>query len=156
MPALDAALGIRHTHANNQAFLAEMRAYMPADHRAFLADMEARPSIAAFCAKHGDGDAANGLKAAFNAVVDALATFRTAHIGIVARYIIAQQRAAARGGAASGAEMDKAAQAMQSAIQGKGKEKGLGGHAGGKGTGGTGIMTFLKPTRDETEARRLA
>ena len=63
--------------------------------------------------------------------------------------------------------MDAAAQAMQSAIQGKPKKslrhaatapvaKGLGGHAGGKGTGGTGIMTFLKPTRDETEARRLA
>ena len=52
-----------------------------------------------------------------------LQRFRTAHIALVADYIIAQQKTSG--------------------------DRGLEGSAGGKGTGGTDLMKFLKPIRDD-------
>jgi hypothetical protein len=63
------------------------------------------------------------LRDSYDACVRALQAFRTGHISIVADYIVAQQ------------------------TKGVNKDK-LEGSAGGKGTGGTDLMQFLKPIRD--------
>jgi hypothetical protein len=63
------------------------------------------------------------LRDSYDACVRALQAFRTGHISIVADYIVAQQT--------KGVKKDK-----------------LEGSAGGKGTGGTDLMQFLKPIRD--------
>lgn len=60
---------------------------------------------------------------AYDSCLKKLAKFRTIHISIVAEYILAQQR------------------------QGYDKQS-IEGNAGGKGTGGTDLMNFLKPIRD--------
>ena len=38
---------------DGRLYVVEMRGYMPADPRAFLADLAARPPVAAFCERHG-------------------------------------------------------------------------------------------------------
>lgn len=63
------------------------------------------------------------LRDAYDDCVQQLRKFRTGHIALVAEYIIAQQR--------KGVSKDA-----------------LEGSAGGKGTGGTDLMNFLKPIRD--------
>jgi hypothetical protein len=63
------------------------------------------------------------LRDSYDACVRALQAFRSGHISIVGDYIIAQQ------------------------TKGVNKDK-LEGSAGGKGTGGTDLMQFLKPIRD--------
>src|SRR5919106_3807091 len=45
IPSLDAALGIAHRDDPLRPYLLEMRAYMPPHHRAFIAAVEAGPSI---------------------------------------------------------------------------------------------------------------
>ena len=73
------------------------------------------------------------LRTAYDDCIENLQTFRTTHILIVADYILAQQK---EGGV-------------------KSKEN-LEGSAGGKGTGGTEIMKFLKPVRDNCGVCLLA
>lgn len=68
-------------------------------------------------------DSLNRLCDAYDSCLKNLSKFRTVHIAIVAEYIIAQQR------------------------HGYDKQS-LEGNAGGKGTGGTDLMNFLKPIRD--------
>jgi len=64
------------------------------------------------------------LREAYDDCIEGLKQFRTGHISLVAEYIMAQQKKGA-------------------------VEKGsLEGTAGGKGTGGTDLMQFLKPIRD--------
>ena len=62
------------------------------------------------------------LRCAYDNCVTNLQNFRTGHISLVAEYIIAQQK--------------------------RGDGEKLEGSAGGKGTGGTDLMNFLKPIRD--------
>jgi indoleamine 2,3-dioxygenase len=71
----------------------------------------------------------------YNETVHSLTTFRNLHMEMVKVYIVAEQR--------------KAAMATAKA---KG-ERSLGDAAGGKGTGGTGIMSFLKPMRNRTREK---
>ena len=68
-------------------------------------------------------DSLNRLCDAYDLCLKNLSKFRTIHISIVAEYILAQQR------------------------QGFDKQS-IEGNAGGKGTGGTDLMNFLKPIRD--------
>lgn len=68
-------------------------------------------------------DSLNRLCDAYDSCLKKLSKFRTIHISIVAEYILAQQR------------------------QGYDKHS-IEGNAGGKGTGGTDLMNFLKPIRD--------
>jgi hypothetical protein len=68
-------------------------------------------------------DSLNRLCDAYDSCLKNLSKFRTIHISIVAEYILAQQR------------------------QGYDKQS-IEGNAGGKGTGGTDLMNFLKPIRD--------
>jgi hypothetical protein len=64
-------------------------------------------------------------RGAYDKAVTAIADFRTRHMGIVAHYIMAQQ-----------------------AAQAKGANRGLEDAAGGKGTGGMELTSFLRPLRN--------
>jgi indoleamine 2,3-dioxygenase len=84
--AFDAGLGVRHTRPETAGFLHEMRRYMPAPHRAFLAALEAGPDLRAHVAAAGRP----GLTAAHDACLQALGDLRRDHMAMAARYITAQ------------------------------------------------------------------
>lgn len=140
LPFLDIALGITHDTSKSHDFLLAMRDYMLTPHREFLvylqsvvnlrefvqvqvADLESEAKMASFSAD--EKDILLALRDTYDAAVKALQGFRSGHINIVAEYIIAQQRhSLPKGGS-------------------------LEGSAGGRGTGGTELMSFLKPIRDD-------
>lgn len=76
VPALVALLKVPHKSSLLTEHLADMRRFMPPDHRAFLARVEALPPI-------------RGLvdPATFADALDALAAFRDAHLGFARDYI---------------------------------------------------------------------
>jgi indoleamine 2,3-dioxygenase len=76
MPTLVAFMKIPHQPSMLTNHLADMRNYMPAEHRAVIESVEAMPSIREVCDKH-----------AFNAVLDAMAEFRSIHYGWAQEYI---------------------------------------------------------------------
>jgi indoleamine 2,3-dioxygenase len=78
--ALDAGLGIRHV----SPFLAEMRQYMPPQHRRFVEALEAGPSLRAFAADHPEVPA---LREGVNTCVDLLDAFRQIHMAYSVRFI---------------------------------------------------------------------
>jgi indoleamine 2,3-dioxygenase len=86
IPALDAALGIWHEFDEMRAYLQEMRDYMPKQHRAFLAALEAWGGLRPFVAQHKLAEPA--LAAAYNGCVAALQQFRQLHIEYAALYIL--------------------------------------------------------------------
>ncbi len=88
--ALDAGLGVVHTHPASQPFLAAMRGYMPLPHRTFLERLEAGPSIRGFVdARRGQVPA---LAAHYDRCIDALDLFRKRHLEVAARYITRQAK----------------------------------------------------------------
>ena len=134
-------------------FLTRMRAYMPRHHRNFLRHLGAAPRplrTAVACI----GDVA--LTEAYNTAVDALRRFRDAHLRIVALYIIGPSRRGAHVSATI-ASADKVAAAEVCTGQ---KNIGTGTGSGEvaameeprllRGTGGTGLVKFLKGVRDRT------
>ena len=174
--ALDTFLGIDHTspnpaHASTTSpvtpapearasatahvpakapFLTRMRAYMPRHHRNFLRHLGAAPRpLRAAVACIGD----RALIEAYNTAVDALRRFRDAHLRIVALYIIGPSRRGAHASATI-ASADKVAVAEVCAGQ---KSIGTGREVAAteeprllRGTGGTGLVKFLKGVRDRT------
>ena len=104
--ALDAFLGIEPlTHkpherfdvqssdGSKMAFLARMRLYLPADHRAFLEELDLfGRQMRSFILDHPDREPAGRTLEAYNRVIEALQKFRSGHIRIVALYVSAQQR----------------------------------------------------------------
>jgi indoleamine 2,3-dioxygenase len=76
VPTLVAFLKIPHKPSLLTNHLADMRRFMPAEHRAFLERVEAMPTI------RGVAD-----KAVFNETLEALATFRETHLEFAKRYI---------------------------------------------------------------------
>lgn len=120
----------------------------------------------------------SALRGQFDATVDAVVRFRQAHIEIVRRFILQpQQQHLLRGRPADEeVEAEKATEARESEARGAakggglerdpGKASGSGGRraqrrpslgdaAGGKGTGGTGILEFLEPVVQDTREARL-
>lgn len=91
----------------------------------------------------------HSLRQAYDACLSALAEFRTKHLGIVTLYILSQQRTAADGSAPPPPRPEGGG-SEAAAAAGRGLEKA----AGGKGTGGQDLLTFLRPLRDETLQRR--
>eukprot|EP01066_Platyproteum_vivax_P010998 Platyproteum_vivax@DN4970_c0_g1_i2.p1 len=82
---LDVLMGVTHVK-QAKTFLQEMRLYMPAPHRQFLEDVENMwPSLPETVRSLGPDSAAFGQ---FNKCVDALARFRSVHMGLVHAYII--------------------------------------------------------------------
>ena len=76
MPTLVAFLKIPHRPTRLTDHLADMRRFMPAEHRALIERVEALPDL-------------RGLvdKAAYNEVLEAMATFREVHLGLAQEYI---------------------------------------------------------------------
>jgi indoleamine 2,3-dioxygenase len=76
MPLLVAFMKIPHRTSMLTAHLIDMRNYMPAEHRALIAVVEAMPSIRAIASKQN-----------YNAVLDAMAEFRSVHYEWAQEYI---------------------------------------------------------------------
>jgi len=76
MPLLVAFMKIPHRTSMLTAHLIDMRNYMPAEHRALIAAVETMPSIRALASKQN-----------YNAVLDAMAEFRSVHYGWAQEYI---------------------------------------------------------------------
>ncbi len=76
MPLLVAFMKIPHKASMLTEHLADMRNYMPAEHRAIIEAVEAMPDIREIADKE-----------AYNGVLDAMATFREVHYGWAQEYI---------------------------------------------------------------------
>lgn len=166
-------------------FLRHMRRYMPFPHHTFLNLLEdlgchSQPhlSIRAMAASLPQG---HELARAYDDCVSALVEFRTRHLGIVAHYILAQQtRAQGSEKSREAIQEKREGEGVKSGMlnlgedsagrqggdegplhshEGEGgllvRDRGLEAAAGGKGTGGSDLMTFLKPLRDHTQHCRL-
>ncbi|MEM7103326.1 MAG: hypothetical protein AAF502_09370 [Bacteroidota bacterium] len=83
----DCALGINYeNNASTNAYLKEMRKFMPPHHAAFLTEVEKTSVLR----ESRDKDCM--LKAAYKEVVDQLIAFRNEHLKIVSLYIVKQAR----------------------------------------------------------------
>lgn len=136
LPFLDIMLGVEHDSVRSRDFLLAMRDYMFKPHRDFLAYLETtnglRPFVleqVAWLDREGGGGVRERremlikLREAYDTNVMWLKKFRDSHMSIVQEYIIVQQRNGTKAGA-------------------------LEGSAGGKGTGGTELLGFLRPIRN--------
>jgi len=154
IPLLDIGLGIDHTSTKSCEFLLSMRAYMLKDHRDFLEYLETIACIREFVLMgksiHLDqADASQrpldslaaweDLSVAYNACVKQVEQFRQGHMDIVHEYIVnmqSQKMVDLSGEEKRGQQMHKS--------------------AGGKGTGGTDLMRFLRPLKDNCTRTRIA
>jgi len=219
LPLLDIALGVRHDSGKSRNFLLAMREYMLKPHREFLAYLEGVANIRTFVTEmraqyvlprgppphsaepttHPPSPststrvraAVQGLVEAYDRAVSLLRDFRTAHMALVADYIMAQQQRGARtvppspsfastetpvptassdrtdtrGGDEISAEFatvtspaprrSTSSVSVGSTIAAPVAKRNvpLENSAGGKGTGGTDLMNFLRPIRDDCKAR---
>ncbi|XP_043103397.1 indoleamine 2,3-dioxygenase 2-like isoform X2 [Puntigrus tetrazona] len=131
----DELLGVQH-EGSSGAFLRRMRDYMPPSHKQFIESISSRPSLRSFVLQQTD----ERLTHTFEQCVARLVDFRNYHINIVTRYITipasrAKQLRANKQG--SDEELDAIRRAPTALEE--------------RGTGGSGIMTFLKTVRDETK-----
>lgn len=146
---MDSLLGVRHYatgerpaphQAQNSepeskpenAYLMEMRSYMPRKHRDFLAMVDRETCIRDYVMKTSDAD----LTLAYDACLAMLKLFRDKHIQIVTRYVVLQAKKVPKMGS------------LLTLRSGLAKKKRAG--AEEKGTGGTSLLPFLKQCRDET------
>ena len=114
--AVDAFLGIeplthkpqekydaRPSDGSKMAYLARMRLYLPADHRAFLEELNRfGQQMRSFILDHPDRELAAETMEAYNRVIEAMQQFRSGHIRIVALYVTAQQRRGEKSGGTGG------------------------------------------------------
>ena len=76
MPSLDTFMKIPHRPSALTNHLADMRKYMPVEHRSFLLRLEDMPDVRNHCDQ-----------AVYNRVLEAIATFREVHYGWAEEYI---------------------------------------------------------------------
>ncbi|XP_076020807.1 indoleamine 2,3-dioxygenase 1 isoform X2 [Genypterus blacodes] len=134
----DQLLGVKH-EAQSDAFLTRMRDYMPPAHRQMIHDISLQPSLRDFVQQQDN----QKLNQAFQLCVAKVVALRSYHINIVSRYIIvptARARQLRTKGQFS--ERDTVSKAP------RGLEE--------TGTGGSGIMSFLKTVRDRTRDANLS
>uniref|UniRef100_A0A8C4YSJ0 Indoleamine 2,3-dioxygenase 2 n=1 Tax=Gopherus evgoodei TaxID=1825980 RepID=A0A8C4YSJ0_9SAUR len=132
--AFDELLTIHHSKEST-AFLHRMRDYMPPHHRAFIEEIQSAPSLKQHILSSGN----EKLRIAYNQCVSVLADLRTYHIAIVTKFIVI---AAANAKAKKGKPSHWAGNFQinpPSSLQ-------------ERGTGGSGILSFLKSVRDTTRA----
>ncbi|XP_073675156.1 indoleamine 2,3-dioxygenase 1 [Garra rufa] len=131
----DELLGVQH-EGSSGAFLRRMRDYMLPSHKHFIENISSRSSLRIFVLQQADGH----LTHTFEQCVARLVDFRNYHITIVTRYITipasrAKQLRANKQDLAE--ELDTIGKAPTALEE--------------RGTGGSGIMTFLKTVRDKTK-----
>lgn len=140
LPFLDITLGVEHESAKSREFLSAMRDYMMKPHREFLKYLESTSSLRPFIMEqiqwlgnteaHGEEGARERkvlleeLRDAYDDTLVWLQRFRDSHMSAVHEYIVTQARS-------------------------QGGKDGLENSAGGKGTGGTELMSFLRPLRND-------
>lgn len=83
VPAMDALFGVDHSADPLRAFLDELHQYRPVAHRRFIDDLRAQSTLRPFAIAANNA----ALKDAFNAIVEAVARFRTRHLEYAASYI---------------------------------------------------------------------
>jgi indoleamine 2,3-dioxygenase len=91
VPAMDALLGINHAGDPLRAFLDELHAYRPPQHRRFIDDLRAQSAVRS--AVQASGNAT--LRDLYNDNIRKLARFRTRHLEYAATYINRQASSAA-------------------------------------------------------------
>ncbi|KAF4109649.1 hypothetical protein G5714_008901 [Onychostoma macrolepis] len=136
----DELLGVQHGGSSG-AFLRRMRDYMLPSHKQFIENISSRLSLHSFVLQKADERLTN----TFEQCVACLVDFRNYHINAVTRYIIipafhAKQLRANKEGLAE--ELDAIRRAPTALEE--------------RGTGGSGIMTFLKTVRDETKQTSIS
>jgi indoleamine 2,3-dioxygenase len=145
LPFLDICLGVDHSEheasARSNMYLHSMRQYMIPEHREFLLHVQSFARLRALvlaceATRRADPPSSepvlptlDALQDAYNACLIHLTDFRTLHISIAMQFISSQQALAHSGNLVVPASLH--------------------GAAGGKGTGGTNLMEFLRPIRDE-------
>uniref|UniRef100_A0AAY5KY24 Indoleamine 2,3-dioxygenase 1 n=1 Tax=Esox lucius TaxID=8010 RepID=A0AAY5KY24_ESOLU len=133
----DELLGIKH-EAKSGAFLNRMRNYMPPAHKRLIQDISLQPSLRDFVQQQ----ASEPLTAAFQLCVTKLLAFRSYHINVVSCFITvpaARARKLRKQDISCQKEtVSKAPTALEET-----------------GTGGSGIMSFLKTVRDSTQGISL-
>lgn len=156
------------SHPSGKSFQERMRAYMPRHHRAFLNHLQTNPRpLRALVQRASEEGSDSPILEAYNSALKALKEFRDAHMIVVTLYIIGPARragkratsAAVNGGAVSSPALDK--DGLSENRRGEQErlreermiEKAFSGGDGGevlRGTGGTGLVRFLKGVRDQT------
>ena len=116
------------------AFLTRMRNYMPPAHRQLIQDISLQPPLRSFVQQQ----ASERLNQAFHLCVTKLLALRSYHINVVSRYITVP---AARARQLRKQNLDLEGEMISRAP--KALEE--------RGTGGSGIMSFLKTVRDHTK-----
>lgn len=91
VPSMDALLGVGHAADPLRAYLDELHIYRPPAHRRFIDDVRACSQLRSFVARASH----KGLTEAYNAVVQAVADFRSLHLEYAASYIHKQGGASA-------------------------------------------------------------
>ncbi|KAK5910322.1 hypothetical protein CesoFtcFv8_004167 [Champsocephalus esox] len=129
----DELLGIKHEETSGE-FLTRMRNYMPPAHKQLVQDISLQPSLKGFIQQQ----ASERLNQAFQRCVKTLVVLRSYHIKVVSRYITvpaARARQLRKQCRESEQEMiSRAPTALEE-----------------RGTGGSGIMSFLKTVRNQTK-----
>ncbi|XP_038141607.1 indoleamine 2,3-dioxygenase 1 isoform X1 [Cyprinodon tularosa] len=129
----DELLGVQHEE-NCCEFLTRMRNYMPPAHRKLIHDISLQPSLRGFVQQQANED----LNKAFDVCVSALLALRSYHINVVSRFItVPAARARQLRNNSQESEGEMVSRAPTSLEE--------------RGTGGSGIMTFLKTVRDKTK-----
>ncbi|KAM9743513.1 indoleamine 2,3-dioxygenase 1 [Menidia menidia] len=129
----DELLGVNHEE-KSRSFLTRMRNYMPPAHKKLIQDISSQPSLRSFVQQQ----ASERLNQAFRLCVSKLLALRSYHINVVSRFITVPAAQARRlreqSQSAEGGVVSRAPTALEAT-----------------GTGGSGIMTFLKTVRDHTK-----
>uniref|UniRef100_A0A3B4V8R8 Indoleamine 2,3-dioxygenase 1 n=1 Tax=Seriola dumerili TaxID=41447 RepID=A0A3B4V8R8_SERDU len=129
----DELLGVKHEEKSG-AFLTRMRNYMPPAHKQLIQDISLQPSLRSFVQQQAD----ERLSQAFQLCVTRLLALRSYHINVVSRFITVP---AARARQLRDQSRDLEAEMISRAPTALEE----------RGTGGSGIMTFLKTVRDQTK-----
>ncbi|XP_005808551.1 indoleamine 2,3-dioxygenase 2-like [Xiphophorus maculatus] len=129
----DELLGVKHEE-KSCAFLTRMRNYMPPAHQKLIQDISLQPSLRGFVQQRAN----EALSKAFDDCVSKLLALRSYHINVVSRFItVPAARARQLRTNSHDSEGEMVSRAPTSLEE--------------RGTGGSGIMTFLKTVRDKTK-----
>ncbi|KAM6944848.1 indoleamine 2,3-dioxygenase 1 isoform 1-T1 [Lycodopsis pacificus] len=133
----DELLGVKH-EAKSGAFLTRMRNYMPPAHKLLTQDISLQLSLKRFVQQQ----ASERLNQAFQHCVTKLLALRSYHINVVSRFITVP--------AARARQLRNQSQELEGEMISRAPTA-----LEERGTGGSGIMIFLKTVRDQTKGTLL-